>query len=733
MANTSVRVSLEVADGAAQKALQSFTTNAKAADAALGHLGDSSNGVFGKLGIDISAAHSAFEIFEGTLAAEVALKAIEVLAEAAKKLFEVFVVEGVKAAEKYEVALNQLDVSLASSGKYSAEASKGFEEFAAKIQETTRYSDDAVLSGASLLESMARLDKDGLRRASQASIDLAAALHLDLASAFELVGKASEGNVTALKKHGLVVEKGADDAKTFANALQLIEDRFGGTAVAQSLTYAGGIDKASHAFEDLQKAIGQVITDNPVIKAAIQEATAVLFTWTEAIKENKSGLIELVAKGFLALIEGANYVVSAFDLLVRSGNYVVEVLTAAFAELGTILLAPFSLFSSKAKEVFDAFVLTAIDAAKKADSAFTETTGLSKLSDTLATIQVKSEVAFNSLSDGADKAAPSIKNAAKEAAGLTEAQTLLIAAGEKLGKQLSEQAQLGQQAYKETTESAKAALEGQLAALNTNKDASHAISQDFIDKETRAYTEYYSVLSDARDKQYADDQTALEAAFAHGKLTRTQYRASIQQLDKNQALEEAKADADELKSKKKLKDDELELEKYYVTTSATIAGNLATLMNTKNRELFEIGKAASIAQATINTYQGATKALAEGGPLGIILAASVIAAGLVQVSAIASTDYKYANGGVVGNAFIGATAGGDNVTASLRTGEMVLNADQQRKLFDIANGGAGGTDQVSALASAVAEMASQPIVLNIDGKEFASITRNQSRLGRTFT
>ena len=49
------------------------------------------------------------------------------------------------------------------------------------------------------------------------------------------------------------------------------------------------------------------------------------------------------------------------------------------------------------------------------------------------------------------------------------------------------------------------------------------------------------------------------------------------------------------------------------------------------------GKAAAIAQSTIDTYAGADKAFAQGGVFGFVLGAAIIAAGLQNVAKIAST------------------------------------------------------------------------------------------------
>jgi len=53
---------------------------------------------------------------------------------------------------------------------------------------------------------------------------------------------------------------------------------------------------------------------------------------------------------------------------------------------------------------------------------------------------------------------------------------------------------------------------------------------------------------------------------------------------------------------------------------------------------FPKNKGLAIAAALINTFQGATKAIAEGGPAGIALAVAVIAFGLAQVAKIRETE-----------------------------------------------------------------------------------------------
>lgn len=105
-----------------------------------------------------------------------------------------------------------------------------------------------------------------------------------------------------------------------------------------------------------------------------------------------------------------------------------------------------------------------------------------------------------------------------------------------------------------------------------------------------------------------------------------------------------------------------------LTMTAGLAGQMSTLLGEESA----VGKAFGVVQATINTYIGATKALAQGGILGIAKAAIVIAFGMKQVANIAkqkepdtkvSSVKKYAKGGQIfgkSHAQGGVTFRGDN-------------------------------------------------------------------------
>lgn len=139
-------------------------------------------------------------------------------------------------------------------------------------------------------------------------------------------------------------------------------------------------------------------------------------------------------------------------------------------------------------------------------------------------------------------------------------------------------------------------------------------------------------------------------------------------------------------------------EKAAANAKIALAGDVAGQLSTLLGEESAAGKAAAVAQATINTYLGASKALAQGGILGVAQAAIVIAAGMKQVMSIAKTKEpdtkvrkpaaKYAKGGQIhgpshsagGVTFVGSNGqrfeaeGGENMYILNRKASGAINA-----------------------------------------------------------
>lgn len=95
------------------------------------------------------------------------------------------------------------------------------------------------------------------------------------------------------------------------------------------------------------------------------------------------------------------------------------------------------------------------------------------------------------------------------------------------------------------------------------------------------------------------------------------------------------------------------------------------------------------------------------GAMATTLAAVLSA--IAQAKALAADTGGFETGGVIGG-YHGATMGKDNTAITARTGEMVINANQQRQLFELANGNAVGSNLTASLVTALQSMPSPTVV-----------------------
>lgn len=179
-------------------------------------------------------------------------------------------------------------------------------------------------------------------------------------------------------------------------------------------------------------------------------------------------------------------------------------------------------------------------------------------------------------------------------------------------------------------------------------------------QELDALRNSYATKNEIVYRAYLAREAIIQRAEARGSVLEdeaAQLRNDNEKQLSNERITIAKEEADK---KKELDDQRLQ-------ATGQLFGNLATLMQTKNRKLFEIGKAAAIAQAIVNTATAITNALAvQPYPLGLALAASAGVAGAVQIATIQNQQISGARamGGDVqaGNQYLVGERGAEIIT-----------------------------------------------------------------------
>lgn len=251
-------------------------------------------------------------------------------------------------------------------------------------------------------------------------------------------------------------------------------------------------------------------------------------------------------------------------------------------------------------------------------------------------------------------------------------------------------------------------LEDQLADLD-------ALYADVVDTTELTEEKRYEI-----EQEYAEKRMALEEQIAEAKKT-----AAIEAMEETTALIASTASqlestinsATALAQQSNEAETERELSNLatqytegiisyeeYVAKKEQIDRQAAR----KQYQLDMFNWTASLLTATANVAQGISAAIAQGFPIGIITGALVGAAGAIQIATIAANKPKppsFAAGGIVP----GRSYSGDNVQANVNSGEMILNAQQQRNLWDVANARGHGTQPVVNMPITIENNASDQV------------------------
>lgn len=234
-------------------------------------------------------------------------------------------------------------------------------------------------------------------------------------------------------------------------------------------------------------------------------------------------------------------------------------------------------------------------------------------------------------------------------------------------------------AWNKLEESIKGVI-GQIELLKNKADGWDAMSsfekigyvQEKFSELADGINSALSLVSETLDNQTSADVQNLENAYNKGLISEEEYYSKKEKIEKDSAR------------------------KKYKVQMAEWALNL-----------LQTQSAAALAIAN---------SLKDGGPLGMINAAIMGVATAAQLAAqIAAKPVppSFASGGIVP----GTSYSGDNVQANVNSGEMILNARQQRALWETANGNtkSGGVIFNIKVNNEAADVASAGVTSNSDG------------------
>lgn len=289
--------------------------------------------------------------------------------------------------------------------------------------------------------------------------------------------------------------------------------------------------------------------------------------------------------------------------------------------------------------------------------------------------------------------------------------------------------------HQEKLQELKADYQGKLQGIKAqqekedenNRNAQKAAEKaqrdfDFADKlmslQEQGATEWEIEAEQLRQK-HEKEREELNENLANNKISHEMYYNQLNLLIRKQAKEE-------LDLKKKTEESKLAL-------TQSVLGQIKGMTG----EHTALSKAAAIAEATINTYLGVSKAISMGMPMGAIPAAITLATGMANVQKIVSTETdKYEAGGlIVGKSH---ASGGVPFTVAGRGGfeaeggEYIINKRATAMYFPVLeainkSAGYGSYNPVYMAAGGVIKQL--PTEMKIDYKEMMNAIKEGAMQG----
>lgn len=486
------------------------------------------------------------------------------------------------------------------------------------------------------------------------------------------------------------ISKGTIPFEEFTDALNRLTGE-GGTffqaTQAQSKTLAGVLSTLNDNFFNLQSAIGDAF--KPILLEGAKELTLIVQDLTQAVRENGPAITKTFSTlANLLVIQPSKFFVDLFG----GGDASVNI-SQVTAELNKLNIEADRIVKRQQEKKEDTLYNSFIGRAEqdKEDLAVI-TARIKALRGELSNARADAKTALIDLNRGADTdITPKV--------GETKAQ-----------KDPKSDPRVIQE---QKVQAEIAMLREQAALEEQERELRKKEQKEFLTEEE--ISELHEIeeqkLLARKDAEIAKIELIEDSQQRERELRKTHAQYAVQQEKLR-----TKQEIDEMNRREQRK-------RAIMQVSNQALGNFIQAGLTLSKQGSSEYKALATADAIRQTYVAANNALSTKAPwpLPAVFAASAVALGLANVAKIQS----FQSGGVVGG-FSGATAGGDNTVANVRTGEMVLNAGQQRELFDFANGRRNNNNEEMMLLK---EAVAQPIVVMIDNKEVARAVRTAREEG----
>ena len=184
-----------------------------------------------------------------------AAAAFAVAAAAAVAYGTKLAVDGVKAAIEDEAAQLRLAAALRSATGATDAQIKATEDMILKTSLATGVADDKLRPAMQRL-AVSTKDTEEAQKLLNLALDISKGRGIELETVANALGRAQDGNTTALGRLGLGLSKAELATLTFTEVQAKLSDLYGGAAAANAETFQGKIDRLKVGFDEAKESLG---------------------------------------------------------------------------------------------------------------------------------------------------------------------------------------------------------------------------------------------------------------------------------------------------------------------------------------------------------------------------------------------------------------------------------------------------------------------------------------------
>lgn len=520
--------------------------------------------------------------------------------------------ESVEMANKNARAVNMLSAAYQNVGYTAEGALKQAKAFASEMQNLTGIADEAFLDAQRLLANYGVVGakaQEGIRAAYALSVSQG----MSFESALMQIAKAAAGSTAALSRYGIVLGENVKEGDKFDAVLKQINDKFGASAQASMGDMAAQVGALKESWGDLREELGNYLI--PALQKVISISKEAISALNSMFNKDRT-TDQMAYEKNLFRIAQINKEIAEQNKRLNSSWYNPKLAQQRIDEL------------NKEKSLLQS-------AQAEFEKRFYKEAQLAKVQN-----------------EQAEKQAQQINNARvinKEAEERAKKEQEVA---NKLKDQLETFRQNAQQSSNErkvrfTAELAGADLSG-LATIDNRLEEELSMQQQLAEIREQALQEQITRAQSAADAETEIGQERISKALEQlEEFNAEQYILNEEYAQNRIALDERINE-----SNKAVYEVQKFLDSQKVKDFSTGLNEMSKLQNSKSKELVAVGKAAGIAQATIDTAQGAIaayQAMAHipyvGPALGIAAAAALTAYGAERIAEIGGI--KMAEGGLV--------------------------------------------------------------------------------------